>query len=314
MAFLGCWIGSGCFLHELYYPAKKKTAMKKLVLLLFLITVLGAGLFLWKSAPYYHSEVYLKLSEAEKEISGLVQEIDKQIALPKPLRIDNQPSRSFLTQAGVIQQTNMQREKYGLPPLRESPDLNRAALLKAQDMISGQYFAHLSPSEEGVTDLAKIVGYEFIAIGENLALGNFQNDEALVQGWMDSPGHRANILSLQYLEIGAAVLKGDFEGKATWLAVQHFGLPLAACPQPSKDLEAEIWQKQDQIEKLQKVLSLLKQEIEGIRPKRGTFYSEKVEEYNNYVVQYNALLSATRELIDQYNLQVVLFNECAAGS
>jgi len=175
-----------------------------------------------------------------EERVALIQEVEKQIVTPPPLRAIEEAPESFLTQAGVIKRTNLQREKYGLPPLKESPELNASAVIKTQDMLAKQYVSHLSPLGEGVADLVKRVGYQFIDLGENLALGNFQDDEILVQGWMDSPGHQANILSLQYQEIGAAVLRGELEGKITWLAVQHFGLPLAACPQPSEAILAKI--------------------------------------------------------------------------
>ena len=180
-------------------------------------------------------------------------------------------------------------------------------------MLAKQYFAHLSSSGEGVADLTEKAGYQFIAIGENLALGNFQDDETLVQEWMDSPGHRQNILSLQYQEIGAAVLEGEFEGKITWLAVQHFGLSLTVCPQPSEAILAEITANQAQMKEMEITLKELQSEIRTLRPKWGPVYNQKVEQYNNLVSQYNGLLSQTEDLINQYNNQVILFNQCAAG-
>jgi uncharacterized protein YkwD len=92
-------------------------------------------------------------------------------------------------------------------------------------MFENQYFAHESPTGEKVSDLAKKFGYDFLLIGENLAMGNFSSDEDLVLAWMESPGHRENILNEKYQEIGVAVKKGIFEGKEVWIAVQHFGLP-----------------------------------------------------------------------------------------
>ena len=65
------------------------------------------------------------------------------------------------------------------------------------------------------------------------------------------------------------------------------------------------------LETLQGLLATLKEEIENMRPKRGEAYSQKVEEYNQIVNQYNSLLAITQDLIDQYNLQVVSYNECA---
>ena len=280
--------------------------MKKLALFLGLIIIFASFLF-------FRGSLFFRLPEIREGFTDLIQEVEKQVAAPEPLRAPQEAPQAFLTQAGAIKWTNIQREQRGLLPLQENPQLNTTALIKAQDMLSGQYFEHVSFSGEGVGDLANTVGYEFIAIGENLALGNFQDDQVLVQGWMDSPGHRANILSSQYQEIGVAVLQGEFEGSTTWLAVQHFGLPLSACPQPSEALEAEIAESQQQIESLQGILSALKQKIEDMRPKRGSLYSQKIEEYNELVSQYDALLAKTQDLIGQYNSQVVLFNECAAA-
>ena len=137
-----------------------------------------------------------------------------------------------------------------MPALLENTKLDQSAELKAQDMLKNQYFAHTSPSGMAVGNLAEKVGYEFIAIGENLALGNFENDEALVQAWMDSPGHRANILNSRYQEIGVAVLKGVFEGRTTWLAVQHFGLPLSVCPSPQEGVKLTIDANQNKIDEI----------------------------------------------------------------
>ncbi len=281
--------------------------IKKLISLLFLLVFLGGILFFWQF-------LFRELPKVEREIPVLVGKIRKQIATPPPLIVEVRLPESFLTQAGVIQWTNIQRQKQGLPALRESNELNESSLIKVKDMLLKQYFGHISPEGEGVWDLASRAGYEFIAIGENLALGDFENDEKLLEGWMGSSGHRANILSSQYQEIGVAVLKGEFQGRETWLAVQHFGKPLSVCPQPSESLITEISENQSQIEKMYLTLSALEEEINSMRPKRGLAYNQKVEEYNNLVSQYNALIGKTKLLIEQYNNQVRLFNQCALGT
>ena len=272
---------------------------------------MGAIFFFWTDLLNFYSKLPSKSPEIEKEIGDFfVKEVEKQVSTPPPLRAKEEVPESYLTRAGVIQWTNSQREKYGLPPLVENPRLNVSAELKVEDMFENQYFAHFSPSGEGVGDWTEIVGYEFIAIGENLALGNFQNDEALVQGWMDSSGHRANILNPSYQEIGVAVQKGQFEGKTTWLAVQHFARPLSACPQADRTIKAEIDANQTEITKLQATLATLEAEIRNMRPKRGSIYNEKVQEYNALVLQYNNLIDQTKSLISNYNNQVNLFNQC----
>jgi uncharacterized protein YkwD len=283
-------------------------------LFLIFIILLGGIFFFRENILDFYSKLFLRLPRLEKGITDfLIQKTEKQVSTPPPLRAEEEAAEAFLTQAGVIKWTNLQREKYGLPPLKENTKLNASAKLKVEDMFKNQYFAHDSPSGEGVGDLVENVGYKFIAVGENLALGNFQNDEVLLQGWMDSPGHRENILSPNFQEIGVAVAKGIFEGKLTWLAVQHFGLPLSACPQPEEKLKSEIEANQEEIEKLQRTLELLEAEIRTLRPKGGPLYTQKIDEYNSLVIQYNALIEQTKMLINKYNNQIRLFNECLAG-
>ena len=277
---------------------------KQLVALAFLIVVLGGVLF-------FGQDLLPQLTKVEREVPAFVEELKEQISTPPPLIVEVRLPESFLTQAGVIQWTNIQRERAGLSALRESSKLEGSALIKAQDMLAQQYFGHISPEGEAVGDLAKRTGYEFIAIGENLALGDFENDEKLLEAWMQSEGHRENILSSQYQEIGIAVWQGEFQGRTTWLAVQHFGLPLSACPSPSKEKISKISGNQNQIEEMYLVLSVLQEEINSMRPKRGSDYNQKVEEYNNLVSQYNLLINETKLLIEQYNQEVLLFNECA---
>ncbi len=285
--------------------------MKK-YLILILIVIGGSILFFHNDILDFYLKLTLNLPPSEVKITELVKKAKKQVTTPPPLKAIEEAPKSFLTQSGIIKLTNLEREKYGLPPLKESSALNLSATLKTKDMLAKQYFDHISPSGKSVADLVEMVEYQFISIGENLALGNFENDEALVQGWMNSPGHRANILSLQYQEIGVAVLRGDFAGKTTWLAVQHFGLPLNVCPQPSENILAKITANQAQIKNLDSTLKELLVEIKMFKPKWGSGYNQKIEYYNNLVSQYNNLFNLTQELINQYNNQVILFNDCVS--
>ena len=289
--------------------------MKKIIIsFLILLIIAGLAFFFRNDLLDFYQKIFSRLPEIEKGITDLVKETQQQISTPPPLRAEKEAQKAFLTKAGVIGWTNTQREKYGLPPLKENAELDASAAIKIEDMFQKQYFAHISPTGEGVGDLAEQAGYKFIAIGENLALGNFENDGTLVQAWMDSPGHRENILNTRYQEIGVAVLKCTFEDKITWLAVQHFGLPLSACPQPGEEIKTLIESNQNQIEELGVVLKELKAEIEAIKPKRGEFYAQKVEQYNTIVGQYNDLINKTEQLVNQYNNQVSLFNDCAIGA
>jgi hypothetical protein len=287
---------------------------KIISLLIFLILLVTISVFKNELLNLY-SKLSLRLPQIERGFGNfLIKESERWISTPPPLQIQKENPEAFLTQSGVIFWTNVQRQKNGFPPLKENEKLNNSAEAKTKDMFENQYFAHYSPTGLGVKDLAENVGYEFIALGENLALGDFQNDETLLEAWMDSPGHRENILSSRYQEIGVAVEKGIFEGRQTWIAVQHFGLSLSFCPQADEKTKAEIEQNKNQMVDLQKTLSDLKIEIQTTWPKHGSEYNQKIEQYNSFVDQYNNLINETEFLINNYNEQVRLFNECVSGA
>ena len=279
-----------------------------------MILISLAGFIFWNDITDIYSKFSLKLPEVGKEITNfLKKEVEEVIVTPPPLRFEPENPQSFLTQQGVIKWTNTQRENNGLLPLVENATLDKMAAAKVDDMFQNQYFAHESPTGVGAGDLAKTFGYDFIIIGENLALGDYKDDEALVQAWMASIGHRANILNNRYQEIGVAVKKGTYEGRTTWLAVQHFGLPLTACPFPDENIKSQIEINQVKIDELKKTLNVLQNEIMNMRPKKGELYNQKIEEYNNLVDQYNNLVETTKNLILNYNAQINQFNGCAAG-
>ncbi len=223
--------------------------------------------------------------------------VHKDTILPEPLSYISSGQMGDLTVQGVIQETNSQRDKKGLPPLRENLQLDKSARLKMQDMFNKQYFEHESPDGKGPSDLADEVGYEYLMVGENLAEGSFQSDLDLVQAWMDSPGHRANILHNKFQEIGVAVGKGKFEGRTVWIAVQSFGVPASVCIHPSNSSQQKISQNNKRISELKNQADVAKQ-------------IGDVEEYNNYATQINQLVSETKILVNQYNDSVDVYNSC----
>lgn len=122
----------------------------------------------------------------------------------------------------LLSLTNQKRAEVGLAPLSLDGQLSSAAHAKAQDMFANNYWAHVSPS--GVTPwfFIKSSGYEYVYAGENLARG-FTTAGDTVAAWMASPGHRDNMLSANYKEIGFAVLSGSLTGDETILVVEMFG-------------------------------------------------------------------------------------------
>ncbi len=238
----------------------------------------------------------------------------EKIAPIKPLRTSQEEQSSALTNSGVIFNTNLQRALNILPPLKENVVLDKIAEARMKDMFEKQYFEHTSPAGESASSIAKNLGYEYISIGENLALGNFKNDEKLVDAWMNSPGHRANILNKRFQQIGAAVGEGVFDGRKTWIAVQIFGFPLSACPKIDVSLKDEIETRTSELKVMETTLYTMKTDIESTYPKYGSSYNQKVESYNLLVSKYNTRLSELKSLISVYNSEVRAFNTCLSGA
>ncbi len=110
--------------------------------------------------------------------------------------------------------------------------LANAARAKGQDMINKDYFSHNTPS--GATPWTFILnaGYNYIYAGENLAM-NYSVAEDIVNAWMNSGGHRANILGTNYKELGVGVVTGEFQGYTTTMVVQMFGTQATSTYNPS---------------------------------------------------------------------------------
>lgn len=127
-----------------------------------------------------------------------------------------------INQITLIELTNQERAKNGLEPVAENEALNRAAAMKAQNMLEENYWAHFAPSGKSPWDFILGAGYRFSFAGENLAK-NFYNSGDVVEAWMASPTHRDNILNSKYKDIGIAVVEGNLNGQMTTLVVQEFG-------------------------------------------------------------------------------------------
>ncbi|MHB8111013.1 MAG: CAP domain-containing protein [Syntrophorhabdaceae bacterium] len=133
--------------------------------------------------------------------------------------------RETITGEELLRLTNKVRRQHKLSPLREDPVLKEIAAARVDDMFEKQYFGHISPAGEDPSDIAKEKGYFFQRIGENLAEGQFSTNQRVVAAWMNSSGHRKNLLSKDFTEIGIAVKRGDFKGENSIIAIQIFGKP-----------------------------------------------------------------------------------------
>lgn len=218
--------------------------------------------------------------------------------------------QGILTMQGVINFTNTTRVENGnLSILTENQALDRDAQIKLEDMVTKQYFEHVSPAGVGPPDLAKTVGYAYVLVGENLALGDFSSDEDLVTAWMNSPGHRANILNTHFQEIGVAVGKGVYEGHNTWIAVQSFGMPLSSCPTLEIVIKTQIDSNNTQIANMKAQIDIQKTQLDTISIGDQN-YNTYVDQFNQLLSPYDSLVESTRLLISKYNINVRAYNDC----
>jgi len=125
----------------------------------------------------------------------------------------------------LVDRTNDTRSEYGLNTLKINERLVEAAQAKANDMASRSYFAHNSPDGKTPWYWISQSGYNYLYAGENLAV-NFSDSVNVHNAWLDSPGHRANIVHQHFTEIGIAMADGIYEGRPTTFVVQMFGRPV----------------------------------------------------------------------------------------
>ena len=110
----------------------------------------------------------------------------------------------------VVRLVNDYRIKNGLKPLTSDSKLSYAARLKAQDMHDKKYFSHTSPTYGSPFQMMKDLGITYRSAGENIAMGQRTPSEVMT-AWMNSPGHRANILNSSYTKIGVGyVADGNY--------------------------------------------------------------------------------------------------------
>lgn len=128
---------------------------------------------------------------------------------------NNNINNEFLSfQKEVVRLVNVERAKVGLKELSFNAELLNVATLKSQDMINKNYFSHTSPTYGSPFDMMKKFNISYRAAGENIAKGQ-KTPAEVVKAWMNSQGHRENILNSKYTEIGVGVAK-DSKGTLYW--------------------------------------------------------------------------------------------------
>ncbi len=111
----------------------------------------------------------------------------------------------------VLQLVNSERQKAGLKPLTLSEELTSIANTKAEDMAENNYFDHTSPTYGSPFQMLQRFGVSYSSAGENIAAGQ-KTPEQVMKDWMNSSGHRANILNKDYTQLGVGYVEGGSYG------------------------------------------------------------------------------------------------------
>lgn len=109
----------------------------------------------------------------------------------------------------VVDLTNAERAKEGLKPLEMHSPLMEVAQAKSEDMAKNNYFSHTSPTYGSPFDQIKSAGISYRSAGENIAQGQ-RTPQQVVQAWMESPGHRQNIMNANYTHIGVGFVENGY--------------------------------------------------------------------------------------------------------
>lgn len=131
---------------------------------------------------------------------------------------------SDITITSLYESTNYERSAAGVKNLELSEKLNRAAYLKAQDMLDKQYWSHDSPDGTEPWKWLGDVDYNYNKAGENLAK-NFSTTRGVMTAWLNSLEHRKNVLNSDYEDVGFAVVNGSMNGEPVSLVVALYGMP-----------------------------------------------------------------------------------------
>ena len=137
---------------------------------------------------------------------------------PAPAQQAAQPSQNGNVQQQILSLVNIERKKANLQPLTLNNQLGQAAQNHTNDMVSKSYFSHTSPSGGTMASRVNATGYRYSAIGENIAAGNSTANATMIQ-WMNSPGHRANILNPKFRELGVGFAPSNDQYRYYWTQV-----------------------------------------------------------------------------------------------
>jgi len=169
-----------------------------------------------KQAPKPKAQQPTKQKEQQPAKQNVQQPAKEQATPAKPAPAPAQPEQQkpaeqksdqlSAYEQKVVELTNAERAKNGLAPLKIDNELSKVAREKSKDMSVNKYFDHNSPTYGSPFDMMKKFGISYRSAGENIAMGQ-RTPEEVVKAWMDSTGHRENILSSNYTHIGVGYVE-----------------------------------------------------------------------------------------------------------
>ena len=153
-------------------------------------------------------------------------------AAPSPHNQDVLAYSTSMSRTDLLNATNAFRAQNGLGPLNLDSRLNTSSQNKAQHMVDNNYWAHDAPDGTTPWYFFNQAGYSYSKAGENLAYG-FNTSQDAVNGWIASPGHRANMLG-DYVDVGFGFVDGpNYQGGPNTVVVAHYGSTAAPAPTPA---------------------------------------------------------------------------------
>ncbi|WP_082407049.1 SafA/ExsA family spore coat assembly protein [Bacillus sp. JCM 19041] len=165
----------------------------------------SSGDTMWKIAVRYQVGV-TEIIDANPQLSN-----PNLIYPGQTLNIPGQSTNNRSMEQQVVSLVNEERAKHGLQPLKENWELSRVARFKSEDMSDRNYFSHTSPTYGSPHQMIRDFGLTYRASGENIAAGQ-TSAQSVFNSWMNSSGHRQNILSSNYTEIGVGYADGGSYG------------------------------------------------------------------------------------------------------
>ena len=193
--------------------------MKRFIIFLLSLTLIISMLILSASATTYtvvSGDSLWKIAQKFQIGLSEIIEANPQISNPnliypdQVINIPEQDSSVLNYEKEVVRLVNKERSSRGLPSLTMDWQLSRVARYKSQDMHDRGYFSHTSPTYGSPFDMISAFGINYRSAGENIAKGQ-RTPQEVVNAWMNSSGHRANILNASFTKIGVGyVANGNY--------------------------------------------------------------------------------------------------------